>query len=137
MMKTDPLIDAKRDAKRNAVLDFLEGGKFGGRLAFDVNRSTISTLIDMTENGEVQIQVVLKIDVDEYGDDFYQVSAHLNSPMQLPTEAVLNLVLGRFVGVYGYGGTGIGNEYYSQGQGLNAFVDSVSSLIEISSASAA
>ena len=129
-MKTDHMI--KVDELREEVLQILEGPGSTMQGRFVVNRDpctpacTVSSLIDMTENGEVQIQVDLKFDIDEYDDAYYQVSAHLNSTMQSKPELVLNLLLGTNT-----------DTYISCGAGLTAFTGLVKTLIELSSASAA
>tara|TARA_R110000824_G_C14879790_1_gene643243 strand:- start:98 stop:484 length:387 start_codon:yes stop_codon:yes gene_type:complete len=122
------------DAKREAVLELLEDNTYrrfdwSDGCGFMVNGpGLISTLIDMTEGGEVQIQVDLNIEEDEFGDDSYGVTAHLNSTMQSKAELVLNLVLGRFI-EYRY--------YSAAGPAVTAFTKTVNALHSISSASAA
>jgi len=125
------------DAKREAVLELLEDNTYrrfdwSDGCGFMVNGpGLISTLIDMTEGGEVQIQVDLNIEEDEYGDVSYGVTAHLNSTMQSKAELVLNLVLGRFVR------EGRDEDPSVAGPAVTAFTKTVNALHSISSASAA
>ena len=127
-MKTNSLIDAKR----NEVLELIENHGYrrhdlNDGCSFRVNSpDLISSLIDMTEGGEIQIQVDLRIEVDDLGDALYRVTAHLYSTMGTPAERVLNLVLGRFIEP--------GQHYYASGGAATAFTKTVNALSSISSA---